>query len=129
MAANYLHIKHPDVEKAQNDVDELYQIIKVINGIFPEGYIELQDLCFHLYGTRTASILERLKAARVDVTASIKISWEAEGATELLHKVFFPLAFVAKASENLSIAKYGKAYTRFIQHQEEVSLPPLGVYR
>ena len=121
MATNFLHIKHSDVEKAQNDVDYLYQIVKLINGIFPEGYIELQDLCFHLYGTRTASILERLKAARVDVTASIKISWEAEGAPELLHRVFFPLAFVAKASENLSIAKYGKAYTRFIQHQEEVS--------
>lgn len=121
MATNYLHIKHSDVEKAQNDVDYLYQIIKVIHDFFPKGYIELQDLCFHLYGTRTASILERLKAARVDVTASIKISWEAEGAAELLHRVFFPLAFVAKASENLSIAKYGKAYTRFIQHQEEVS--------
>ena len=120
MATNYLHIKHPDVEKAQNDVDELYQIIKVIHDFFPKGYIELQDLCFRLYGTRTASILEKLKGARVDVTASIKMSWEAEGAVELLHRVFFPLSFIAKTSENLSIAKYGKAYTRFIAHQEEV---------
>ena len=121
MATNYLHIKHPDVEKAQNDVDYLYQVIKLINGIFPEGYIELQALCYHLYGARTTSILEKLKGARVDVNAYIEMSWEAEGAAELPHRVFFPLAFVAKASENLSIAKYGKAYTRFIQHQEEVS--------
>ena len=110
-----------DILQAQNDVDYLYQIIKVIHDFFPKGYIELQALVFHLYGTRTASILERLKAARVDVTASTKISWEAEGAAELLIKVFFPLAFIAKASENLPIAKYGKAYTRFIAHQEEVS--------
>ena len=82
---------------------------------------KLVALAFCLYGLKVESILERLKAARVDVTASIKISWEAEGAPELLHRVFFPLAFVAKANENLSIAKYGKAYTRFIQHQEEVS--------
>ncbi|MBR6974393.1 MAG: hypothetical protein K6A93_08955 [Bacteroidaceae bacterium] len=119
MAANYLHIKHPDVEKAQNDVDELYQIIKVINGFFPKGYIELQPLVFHLYGIRTASILEKLKGARVDVNASIVMSWDAEGAPELLHKVFFPLAFIAKASENLSIAKYGKAYSRFIELTNE----------
>ena len=46
---------------------------------------------------------------------------DGEGAAELLHRVFFPLAFITKASENLSIAKYGKAYTRFIAHQEEVS--------
>ena len=36
---------------------------------------------------------------------------DEEGAAELLHRVFFPLAF---------IAKYGKAYTRFITHKEEV---------
>ena len=120
MATNFLHIKHPDVEKAQNEVDYLYQVIKVINGFFPEGYIEMQALCFRLYGVRTASILEKLKGARVDVIAYIKMSWEAEGAVELLHRVFFPLSFIAKTSENLSIAKYGKAYTRFIQHQEEV---------
>ena len=94
MAANYLHIKHPDVEKAQNDVDELYQIMKVINGFFPKGYIELQPLVFHLYGIRTASILEKLKGARVDVNASIVMSWDAEGAPELLHKVFFPLPYM-----------------------------------
>ena len=55
--------------------------------------------------------MERLKAARVDVTASIEMSWDAECVPELLNKVFFPLAF---------IAKYGKAYTRFITHKEEV---------
>ena len=121
MATNFLHIKHPDVERAQNDVDYLYQVIKVINGFFPKGYIELQALCFHLYGLKAEAILERLKAARVDVNTPIKMSWEAEGAPELLHRVFFPLAFIAKASENLSIAKYGKAYSRFIAHQEEVS--------
>ena len=78
-------------------------------------------LAFCLYGLKVESILERLKAARVDVTASIEMSWDAECVPELLNKVFFPLAFIAKASENLSIAKYGKAYSRFIAHQEEVS--------
>ena len=118
---NFLHIKHPDVEKAQNDVDYLYQVIKLINGFFPKGYIELQALCFHLYGLKAEAILEKLKAARVDVEKPIVMTWDEESAPALLNKVFFPLAFVAKASENLSIAKYGKAYTRFIQHQEEVS--------
>ena len=118
---NFLHIKHPDVEKAQNEVDYLYQVIKLINGFFPKGYIELQALCFHLYGLKAEAILEKLKAARVDVEMPIVMTWDEESAPALLNKVFFPLAFVAKASENLSIAKYGKAYTRFIQHQEEVS--------
>ena len=118
---NFLHIKHPDVEKAQNEVDYLYQVIKLINGFFPKGYIELQALCFHLYGLKAEAILEKLKAARVDVEMHIVMTWDEESAPALLNKVFFPLAFVAKASENLSIAKYGKAYTRFIQHQEEVS--------
>ena len=118
---NFLHIKHPDVEKAQNDVDYLYQVIKLINGFFPKGYIELQALCFHLYGLKAEAILEKLKAARVGVETPIVMTWNEESAPALLNKVFFPLAFVAKASENLSIAKYGKAYTRFIQHQEEVS--------
>lgn len=118
---NFLHIKHPDVEKAQNDVDYLYQVIKLINGFFPKGYIELQALCFHLYGLKAEAILEKLKAARVGVEMPIVMTWDEESAPALLSKVFFPLAFVAKASENLSIAKYGKAYTRFIQHQEEVS--------
>ena len=118
---NFLHIKHPDVEKAQNEVDYLYQVIKLINGFFPKGYIELQALCFHLYGLKAEAILEKLKAARVDVETPIVMTWDEESAPALLNKVFFPLAFVAKASENLSIAKYGKAYTRFIQHQEEVS--------
>ena len=68
-------------------------------------------LAFCLYGLKVESILERLKAARVDVTASIEMSWDAECVPELLNKVFFPLAF---------IAKYGKAYTRFITHKEEV---------
>ncbi len=119
MAANYLHIKHPDVEKAQNDVDELYQIIKVINGFFPKGYIELQALCFHLYGLKAEAILEKLKAARVDVEMPIVMTWDEESAPALLNKVFFPLAFIAKASENLSIAKYGKAYSRFIELTNE----------
>ena len=118
---NFLHIKHPDVEKAQNDVDYLYQVIKLINGFFPKGYIELQALCFHLYGLKAEAILEKLKAARVGVETPIVMTWDEESAPALLNKVFFPLAFVAKASENLSIAKYGKAYTRFIQHQEGVS--------
>ncbi len=118
---NFLHIKHPDVEKAQNDVDYLYQVIKLINGFFPKGYIELQALCFHLYGLKAEAILEKLKAARVGVETPIVMTWDEESAPALLNKVFFPLAFVAKASENLSIAKYGKAYSRFIQHKEEVS--------
>ena len=109
---NFLHIKHPDVEKAQNEVDYLYQVIKLINGFFPKGYIELQALCFHLYG---------LKAARVDVEKPIVMTWDEESAPALLNKVFFPLSFVTKANEFISLVKFSKAYSRFIAHQEEVS--------
>ena len=69
MATNFLHIKHPDVEKAQNDVDYLYQIIKVIHGIFPEGYIELKTFGLSpVWNPNSVDTMERLKAARVDVT-------------------------------------------------------------
>ena len=121
MKANFLHIVHPDVEKAQNDVDYLYQVIKVIHGFFPRGYIELNTLVFRLYGARHGKTMERLHAAGVDVDTPIVMKWDAEGAAVLLNKVVFPLAFIARGSENLSIAKYDKAYTRFILHQEEVS--------
>ena len=118
---NFLHIKHPDVEKAQNEVDYLYQVIKLINGFFPKGYIELQALCFHLYGLKAESVLEKLKAARVDVEMPIVMTWDEESAPALLNKVFFPLSFVARANEFISLAKFNKAYVRFIQHKEEVS--------
>ena len=118
---NFLHIKHPDVEKAQNEVDYLYQVIKLINGFFPKGYIELQALCFHLYGLKAEAILEKLKAARVDVEMPIVMTWDEESAAALLNKVFFPLSFVAKASEFISLIKFSKAYMRFITHKEEVS--------
>ncbi len=121
MTTNFLHIKHPDVEKAQNDVDYLYQVIKVINGFFPKGYIEMQALAFHLYGLKAEAILERLKAARVDVEKPIVMTWDEESAAALLNKVFFPLSFVAKASEFISLIKFSKAYMRFITHKEEVS--------
>ena len=121
MTTNFLHIKHPDVEKAQNDVDYLYQVIKVINGFFPKGYIEMQALAFHLYGLKAEAILERLKAARVDVEKPIVMTWDEESAAALLNKVFFPLSFVAKASEFISLIKFSKAYIRFITHKEEVS--------
>ena len=118
---NFLHIKHPDVERAQNEVDYLYQVIKLINGFFPKGYIELQALCFHLYGLKAEAILEKLKAARVDVEKPIVMKWDEESAPALLNKVFFPLSFVARANEFISLVKFNKAYMRFIQHQEEVS--------
>ena len=118
---NFLHIKHPDVEKAQNEVDYLYQVIKVINGFFPRGHIELQALCFHLYGLKAEAILERLKAARVDVEKPIVMPWDEDSAPALLNKVFFPLSFVARANELISLVKFSKAYSRFITHQEEVS--------
>ena len=118
---NFLHIKHPDVEKAQNEVDYLYQVIKLINGFFPKGYIELQALCFHLYGLKAEAILEKLKAARVDVEMPIVMTWDEESAPALLNKVFFPLSFVAKANEFISLVKFNKAYMRFITHKEEVS--------
>ena len=118
---NFLHIKHPDVEKAQNEVDYLYQVIKLINGFFPKGYIELQALCFHLYGLKAEAILEKLKAARVDVEMPIVMTWDEESAPALLNKVFFPLSFVARASEFISLVKFSKAYVRFITHKEEVS--------
>ena len=118
---NFLHIKHPDVEKAQNEVDYLYQVIKLINGFFPKGYIELQALCFHLYGLKAEAILEKLKAAMVDVEKPIVMKWNEESAPALLNKVFFPLSFVARANEFISLVKFNKAYMRFIQHQEEVS--------
>lgn len=118
---NFLHIKHPDVEKAQNDVDYLYQVIKLINGFFPKGYIELQALCFHLYGLKAEAILEKLKAARVGVETPIVMTWNEESAPALLNKVFFPLSFIARANEFISLVKFSKAYSRFIQHQEEVS--------
>lgn len=118
---NFLHIKHPDVERAQNEVDYLYQVIKLINGFFPKGYIELQALCFHLYGLKAEAILEKLKAARVDVEMPIVMKWDEESAPALLNKVFFPLSFVARANEFISLVKFNKAYMRFIQHQEEVS--------
>ena len=117
---NFLHIKHPDVEKAQNDVDYLYQVVKLINGFFPKGYIELQALCFHLYGLKAEAILEKLKAARVGVETPIVMTWNEESAPALLNKVFFPLSFVAKASEFISLIKFSKAYMRFITHKEEV---------
>ena len=118
---NFLHIKHPDVEKAQNEVDYLYQVIKLINGFFPKGYIELQALCFHLYGLKAEQILEKLKAARVDVEMPIVMTWDEESAPALLNKVFFPLSFVARANEFISLVKFNKAYLRFITHKEEVS--------
>ena len=118
---NFLHIKHPDVERAQNEVDYLYQVIKLINGFFPKGYIELQALCFHLYGLKAEAILEKLKAAMVDVEKPIVMKWDEESAPALLNKVFFPLSFVARANEFISLVKFNKAYMRFIQHQEEVS--------
>ena len=118
---NFLHIKHPDVEKAQNEVDYLYQVIKLINGFFPKGYIELQALCFHLYGLKAEAILEKLKAARVDVEMPIVMTWDEESAPALLNKVFFPLSFVARANEFISLVKFNKAYLRFITHKEEVS--------
>ena len=118
---NFLHIKHPDVEKAQNEVDYLYQVIKLINGFFPKGYIELQALCFHLYGLKAEAILEKLKAARVDVEMPIVMTWDEESAAALLNKVFFPLSFITKASEFISLVKFSKAYVRFITHKEEVS--------
>ena len=118
---NFLHIKHPDVEKAQNEVDYLYQVIKLINGFFPKGYIELQALCFHLYGLKAEAILEKLKAARVDVEKPIVMTWDEESAPALLNKVFFPLSFITKASEFISLVKFSKAYMRFITHKEEVS--------
>ncbi len=121
MTTNFLHIKHPDVEKAQNEVDYLYQVIKLINGFFPKGYIELQALAFHLYGLKAEAILERLKAARVNVEMPIVMTWNEESAPALLNKVFFPLSFVAKASEFISLIKFSKAYMRFITHKEEVS--------
>ena len=117
----FLHIKHPDVEKAQNEVDYLDQVIKVINGFFPRGHIELQALCFHLYGLKAESILQKLKAARVDVEMPIVMTWDEESAPALLNKVFFPLSFVARANEFISLVKFNKAYSRFIAHQEEVS--------
>ena len=109
------------MEKAQNDIDYLYQVIKVINGFFPKGYIELQALAFHLYGLKAEAILERLKAARVNVEMPIVMTWDEESAPALLNKVFFPLSFVAKASEFISLIKFSKAYMRFITHLEEVS--------
>ena len=118
---NFLHIKHPDVEKAQNEVDYLYQVIKLINGFFPKGYIELQALCFHLYGLKAEAILEKLKAARVDVEMPIVMTWDEESAPALLNKVFFPLSFATKANEFISLVKFSKAYMRFITHKEEVS--------
>ena len=118
---NFLHIKHPDVEKAQNEVDYLYQVIKLINGFFPKGYIELQALCFHLYGLKAEAILEKLKAAMVDVEKPIVMKWNEESAPALLNKVFFPLSFVARANEFISLVKFNKAYLRFITHKEEVS--------
>ena len=118
---NFLHIKHPDVEKAQNEVDYLYQVIKLINGFFPKGYIELQALCFHLYGLKAEAILEKLKAARVDVEMPIVMTWDEESAPALLNKVFFLLSFVTKANEFISLVKFSKAYMRFITHKEEVS--------
>ena len=118
---NFLHIKHPDVEKAQNEVDYLYQVIKLINGFFPKGYIELQALCFHLYGLKAEAILEKLKAARVDVEMPIVMTWDEESAPALLNKVFFPLSFIARANEFISLVKFNKAYMRFITHKEEVS--------
>ena len=118
---NFLHIKHPDVEKAQNDVDYLYQVIKLINGFFSKGYIELQALCFHLYGLKAEAILEKLKAARVGVETPIVMTWNEESAPALLNKVFFPLSFIARANEFISLVKFSKAYSSFIQHKEEVS--------
>ena len=109
------------MEKAQNDIDYLYQVIKVINGFFPKGYIELQALAFHLYGLKAEAILERLKAARVNVEMPIVMTWDEESAAALLNKVFFPLSFIARANEFISLVKFSKAYSRFIQHQEEVS--------
>ena len=117
---NILHINHPDVEKAKNEIDYLYQIIKLINGFFPKGYIELQALCFHLYGIKAESILEKLKAARVDVEMPIVMTWDEESAPVIINKILFPLSFIAKASEFISLVKYNKAYSRFIQHKEEV---------
>jgi hypothetical protein len=51
----------------------------------------------------------------------IVMTWNEESAPALLNKVFFPLSFVAKASEFISLIKFSKAYMRFITHKEEVS--------
>ncbi len=52
----------------------------------------------------------------------IVMTWNEESAPALLNKVFFPLSFVARANEFISLVKFSKAYSRFIQHKEEVSV-------
>ena len=105
---NDLHINLKKVESARNDVEYWLYVIRAIYLICPKGYIELQALCFHLYGLKAEAILEKLKAARVDVEKPIVMTWDEESAPALLNKVFFPLSFVTKANEFISLVKFSK---------------------
>ena len=111
---NFLHIKHPDVEKAQNEVDYLYQVIKLINGFFPKGYIELQALCRELYGDKAGKYLYRLQLVGVKVMEPVLMKWTEEGASVLMNKILIPLAFVSGCYDKLTMAIYEKSYERFL---------------
>ncbi len=120
MRTNYLRINFPDVENARNEVDYLFQVIRAIHFFFPKGHIELPAMCHHLYQKRASAVLDRLKGARVDIQTPIEMEWREDASPILMNKVIFPLCFIARCMDNLTIEMYNKAYQRFLTMKETV---------
>ncbi len=89
---------------------------------FPKHGLTRFDGFFHsrlfltFYGEdRAKSILERLKAAKVETEAPIIIHWEEGEGTIIYNKLILPLSFITRTSECISLVNYNKAYSRFIE--------------
>ena len=117
---NIFRINITDVQNPKNEVDYFYSILRVLRKHYPLGYMELPSICHLFYGEdRAKSILERLKAAKVETEAPIIIHWEEGEATILYNKLILPLSFITRTSESISLVNYNKAYSRFIETIEE----------
>ena len=80
-----------------------------------DGFIHSR-LFLTFYGEdRAKSILERLKAAKVETEVPIIIHWEEGEATIFYNKLILPLSFITRTSESISLVNYNKAYSRFIE--------------
>ena len=83
------------------------------------GFIHSR-LFLTFYGEdRAKSILERLKAAKVETEAPIIIHWEEREAPIIYNKLILPLSFITRTSESISLVNFNKAYSRFIETIEE----------
>ena len=120
MTKNILRINITDVQNPKNEVDYFYSILRVLRKHYPLGYMELPTICHLFYGEdRAKSILDRLKAAKVETEVPIIIHWEEGEANIIYNKLILPLSFITRTSESISLVNYNKAYSRFIETMEE----------